>query len=180
MDSINYVIHDYWEEVSDPRTKDLFPMSGGLWKMLAVMSLFLMFVTRIGPQLTKDKKPYDLRSAMVVYNLVVVLINGYFFCNAVYYLNYGKELLDFKFPDRNDPKFYTKVQLKKAWLVYMYAWTKVYDMLDTIYLVLRKKKITGESPNFVNRGKVCNLSEIIYSKENIYLRKKKFKLDNFS
>ena len=160
MDLINYVIHDYWEQVSDPRSKGLFLMSGGPWKVFAVMGLFLLFVTRIGPQLMKDKKPYDLRCAMIVYNLVVVLINGYFFCIAVSYLNYGKELLDFKFPDRNHPKFYSKIELKKVWLAYLYAWTKVLDLLDTIFFVLRKKnsQITGKSRDFFPARLKINIS----------------------
>jgi hypothetical protein len=119
--SLNYIVHDYWEEIGDPRTKNFFLMDSGPWKIIAIMSFYILFVTKIGPQLMKGRKPFQLREAMLAYNVIVVLINAYFFFYAFYLLNFGVELLNFKFPDRND---FSHTERLKARLAYFYVWTK--------------------------------------------------------
>ncbi len=119
--SFNYIVHDYWEEIGDPRTKNFFLIDSGPWKIIAMMAFYIVFVTKIGPQLMKGRKPFQLREAMLAYNVIVVLINAYFFCCAFYLLNFGTELLNFKFPDRND---FSLNERLKARLAYFYVWTK--------------------------------------------------------
>jgi hypothetical protein len=46
--SLNYIIHQYWEEEGDQRTK-FYPLFGdGPTKMLAIMASYLLFVKVIG------------------------------------------------------------------------------------------------------------------------------------
>ena len=143
--AINFVMWDYWEQVGDPRTKHLFPMSNGPWKVIAFISCYLLFVTKIGPKLMADRKPFALTKILLVYNTLVVIINGYFFYIACYYLDYGRDLFNFKFMDRNNPDFYSENELAKVWMAYLYSWTKVLDLFDTVFFVLRKKssQVTG-------------------------------------
>ena len=129
-----------------PRSKDLFFMDGGPWKVFAFIGCYLLFVTKIGPEFMKGRKAFELRYVMLFYNAVVVLINAYFFYLSVYYLDYGLALLNFKFPDKNGPEFYSETELFKLRRAYLYGWTKVLDLLDTVFFVLRKKdsQITGQ------------------------------------
>ena len=46
------------------------------WPTLALAFSYLVFV-KVGPQLMKDRKPFDLRYLLIVYNLAVMLLNLY-------------------------------------------------------------------------------------------------------
>lgn len=113
--------------------------------MIAAMLFYVCFSAWLGPALMKNRAPFVLRRAMLFYNISTVLMNTYFFIMSVYYLRFGLELFNFKFPSK-DPTTLTEVDIIKADLVYFYILTKLYDLLDTIFFVLRKKdnQITGE------------------------------------
>lgn len=145
METVNYVLYDYWEEAWDPRSRHMAFVNGGPWKMIAAMTFYVYFAAVLGPALMKNRPAYVLRRVMLFYNISTVLLNGFFFVMSVYVLNFGLELFDFKFPSR-DPSKLTESDISKANLVYFYILTKLYDLLDTFFFVLRKKnnQITGE------------------------------------
>lgn len=64
--------------LSDPRTKDWFLMSGPGPLLIIVVS-YIYFSTSAGPRYMRDKKPYDLRNVMIVYNFTQVLLSMYLF-----------------------------------------------------------------------------------------------------
>ena len=144
LDTIKYILFDYWEEAWDPRSRHMSFVSGGPWKMMAAMTFYIYFSAWLGPALMKNRAPFELRRAMLFYNISTVLLNAYFFIMSVYYLRFGLELFNFKFPSR-DISVLTEVDFIKARLVYFYILTKLYDLADTIFFVLRKKnnQITG-------------------------------------
>ena len=140
--TLNYILFDYWEEHWDPRSRGLPFLQGGPWPIIGFMAFYIYFSTRLGPALMKNRPPFELRTAMLFYNITTVLLNSYFFVLAAYYLDFGLELFNFKFPSRNE---LTEIDFHKARLVYFYIWTKMYDLTDTIFFVLRKKhnQVTG-------------------------------------
>ena len=145
MDSLQYYLFDFWEVEGDPRISQYPFFHGGPWKAWSIIVFYVYFVKSLGPALMKNRPAYVLRRAMLFYNISTVLLNAYFFVLSVYYLNYGLELFNFKFPSR-DPSKLTENDFQKANLVYFYILTKLYDLLDTFFFVLRKKnnQITGE------------------------------------
>ena len=148
MDTVNFVLFDYWEEAWDPRSRHMAFVNGGPWKMMAAMGFYVYFSAYLGPALMKNRAPFELRRAMLFYNISTVLMNAYFFVMSVYYLRFGIELFDFQFPSK-DPSTITEFDIGKANLVFFYILTKLYDLLDTFFFVLRKKdnQITGKSRN---------------------------------
>jgi hypothetical protein len=46
--------------------------------IILIISTYFLIVL-VGPKLMQNRKPYTLRSALKVYNLVQVLISGYMF-----------------------------------------------------------------------------------------------------
>ena len=142
--TLNYAFFEYWEENWDPRTRDYAFARGGILPILFAMSFYAYFSKKIGPELMKNRKPFELRNAMLFYNITTVLMNAYFFLVSLYYLNFGIELFNFKFPERNI-KEVSDFDKKKVNLVFFYVLTKLYDLLDTMFFVLRKKnnQITG-------------------------------------
>ncbi|CAG2117345.1 unnamed protein product, partial [Medioppia subpectinata] len=151
---MRYYFYDYWLKECDPRTRTHFISRGGPERCLAIMLLWLLFVTRLGPNMMRNRKPMDLRGVilgpnmmrnrkpmdlrgvMFVYNTFMVAINGYFFVRSILWLDFGQKLLDFEFPANDD---YSPKTLNKIDEHVMYCYTKYIDLLDTIFFVLRKK-----------------------------------------
>lgn len=127
MNTVSYVLFDYWEEAWDPRSRHISFVNGGPWKMMAAMAFYVYFCASLGPALMKNRHPFELRRAMLLYNLTTVILNGYFFIMSVYYLRFGLELFNFRFPSK-DPSTLTETDFIKARLVYFYILTKLVDL----------------------------------------------------
>ena len=69
-----YWLHHYWEEGSDPRTKGYFLVDiSAIGISALIMSyIFTVFVTI--PEIMRKKKPFELRKAMLAYNIIVVFL----------------------------------------------------------------------------------------------------------
>ena len=140
---IHYLLVDYWEENWDPRSRGLLLMQGGPWGIIGLMSCYVIFARYLGPFYMRHRRPYDLRLAMLIYNFTTVIANGYAFIMTFYHLNWGRDLFNFDFPSRTE---LTELEFHKAKLAYLYGWTKLFDLLDTVCFVLRKKQsqVTGK------------------------------------
>lgn len=46
-------------------------------EMTLVLLAYVVFAVSVGPRLMANRKPFGLNSAMIVYNLSMVLLNGY-------------------------------------------------------------------------------------------------------
>ena len=137
VNTFDYYLSQYWIDECDPRTKDYWLTAGGPKYVILVMSLWLVFVLKVGPYLMASRKPYDLRTVMFAYNLLMVLSNGYFFVLSFRWLGYGRKLLEFEFPPRDDTSAATLRQIDETMI---YEYTKFFDLVDTVFFVLRKKQ----------------------------------------
>ncbi|KAL7728071.1 hypothetical protein ACLKA6_017920 [Drosophila palustris] len=105
------------------------------WPMLFIISAYLLFVLKLGKKFMENRKPYDLRRVLKVYNLMQVLYNGALFLGASYYLitqrPHNLSCLTVMTPD-NPLKSIDRM------LSYAYYINKFIDLLDTVFIVLRK------------------------------------------
>lgn len=46
-------------------------------EMTVILLAYVVFAVSVGPRLMANRKPFGLNSAMIVYNLSMVLLNGY-------------------------------------------------------------------------------------------------------
>lgn len=136
LSDIWYYCNQYWIDIHDPRTTSYPIASGGPGILITILLSYLLFVKQIGPKLMKNRQPFELRWAMLIYNITMVLVNLFFFYHLVSRCEYGKRFLVFKFPPRNDfsPKVMSEIKLG----FYCYL-TRFMDLLDTVFFVLRKK-----------------------------------------
>lgn len=49
-----------------------------------IIITYIYFSTNIGPKYMRDKKPYDLRNVMILYNFIQVLLSLYLFYEGVF------------------------------------------------------------------------------------------------
>src|SRR5882672_6039152 len=99
---MNHYLYDYWTYESDRRTRQYWLTSGGPLPVLTFMSLWLLFVTKIGPKLMANRKPFSLRWLMFAYNIVMTGTNAYFFVMCFKLIDFGRLVTDFQFPSRED------------------------------------------------------------------------------
>lgn len=62
--------------VLDPRIKSYFFMNS-IWPVFFVLSVYLLFVFKIGPEFMKHRKPFNIDRIVKVYNCVQILLNFY-------------------------------------------------------------------------------------------------------
>lgn len=120
----------------DPRTNS-WPLVGSPAPIMSIIGVYFLLVTFIGPRLMANRKPLELRNVMLVYNFAMIFINAFFFGLSVRWLDFGRQLLVFEFPSTQDKSDEEIWQLK---LRYVYWLTKILDLADTVFFVLRKKQ----------------------------------------
>ncbi|XP_012350925.1 elongation of very long chain fatty acids protein [Apis florea] len=135
MSGVIELYKNVMENKSHPITKDWFLMSGPGPLMMIIVS-YLYFCLSAGPKYMKDKKPYELRIAMIVYNFIQVLLSIYLFYEGLmagwlYDYNYYCQPVDYNV---NNP-----LSRRMANAVYSYFICKLIELLDTVFFVLRKK-----------------------------------------
>ncbi|XP_063914555.1 very long chain fatty acid elongase 4-like [Zophobas morio] len=87
----------------------------------------------VGPLLMKKRQPFDLRSVLVVYNCSQVFLNGGLMLLGI---PVAHRVTIFCNPD-HDSNSHENAIIAKLYLNYVYL--KMYDLLDTVFFILRKK-----------------------------------------
>ncbi|XP_076140238.1 very long chain fatty acid elongase 7-like [Alosa pseudoharengus] len=98
---------------------------------------YLCFVISLGPRLMENRKPFDLKKVMFIYNVCIR-----FFCLYMFYeflmsgwatgYSYRCDIVDYS----NSPK-----ALRMAQTCWLYYFSKFIEMLDTIFFVIQKKTV---------------------------------------
>lgn len=64
--------------LADPRTND-WPLIKSPVPGLTIIGLYLYFVNSWGPRYMKDRKPYQFKNTLIIYNFIQVIISFYLF-----------------------------------------------------------------------------------------------------
>ncbi|XP_053691109.1 elongation of very long chain fatty acids protein AAEL008004-like [Sabethes cyaneus] len=126
---------DYYNNAQDPRTKDLLLLNPS-WMPIAILAGYLYFVQRLGPKLMSNRKPFDLRRVMLVYNALQVVANIFIAFSGTKLMIEKRVSLLCEPIDRST----NEIALREVRLVHHYYVLKVLDLFDTIVFVLRKKQ----------------------------------------
>ncbi|XP_049954171.1 elongation of very long chain fatty acids protein AAEL008004-like [Schistocerca serialis cubense] len=139
--------YDLMENKSDPRVKDWFLMSSP-FPTLFICLAYAYLVKRLGPRLMENRKPFELRGVLIIYNLFQVIFSAWLFKEALE----GGWLRDYSF--RCQPVDYSNSPkaLRVARGCWWYYFSKFTEFFDTIFFVLRKKNEQISTLHVVHHG----------------------------
>uniref|UniRef100_A0A8C0M135 Elongation of very long chain fatty acids protein n=1 Tax=Canis lupus familiaris TaxID=9615 RepID=A0A8C0M135_CANLF len=115
----------------DPRVEDWLLMSSPLPQTI-ILGLYVYFVTSLGPKLMENRKPYELKKAMITYNFSIVLFSVYM-CYEFVMSGWGTgysfrcEIVDYS----QSPS-----ALRMARTCWLYYFSKFIELLDTVSMWL--------------------------------------------
>lgn len=118
---------------SDPRVADWFLMQSPL-PTIALIIIYLTIVN-IGPRLMKNRKPFDLKPILVVYNLFLVGLSAYIvfeLVDASYRAGYNYICQPMSYSNN-------KNHIRIAAALWWYWFSKFIEFFDTFFFILRKK-----------------------------------------
>ncbi|XP_050070821.1 elongation of very long chain fatty acids protein AAEL008004-like [Anopheles maculipalpis] len=137
LDRMYDVYHEYIVERRDMRSANL-PLAGTPWPLMLLLGTYLFVVLHAGPRFMAQRKAYDLRKVIRVYNIAQVLINSVLFLWIVIKMfivyrdyNFSCQVCNYSTDFRG---------LEEMYLSYSYFLLKVLDLADTVFFVLRKKQ----------------------------------------
>lgn len=159
--SLNYLHYDLWQEIGDPRVKEYPFFSGGPWSVASIVMVYLYFVLHLGPQYMKDRKPYDLKGFVLLYNIAMVVFNGWMFVAGMLLTRGGIDAWGCQVSSHSlyhnfrlmrhfllmtvhsqlvDKTARDPVEMSKLFIGHLFFTSKIIELLDTVIFVLRKKK----------------------------------------
>ncbi|XP_001980740.3 elongation of very long chain fatty acids protein F [Drosophila erecta] len=112
------------------------PLIGSPWPALTIISIYLLFVLKVGRKFMEKRKPYDLRGVIKAYNILQIVYNTVLMSGGIYFLLVLKPY---------DMRCVLTLPLDheyKNWerlLTYAYFVNKFMDLMETVFFVLRKK-----------------------------------------
>ncbi|KAK9738409.1 GNS1/SUR4 family [Popillia japonica] len=125
--------HDYaLDNWRDARVDD-WPLMSSCWSVVAIVAVYLYIVFNLGPKFMENRKPFELKWVLIGYNIFQVL-----YCLVILVL-----VCIYVIPHHNvicaavDTS--TPHGLIAAKLAWAYFLSKIIDLLDTVFFVLRKK-----------------------------------------
>lgn len=121
----------------DPRNHSFLLLKSPI-SVVMILATYLLFVQKIGPHLMSNRKPYQLRSVLLAYNLLQVFFNFYT-ATAGFYFSYWQPDFDYAGYNHYNGAIATTTSYTLANICYFYFWTKIFDLFDTVFFVLRKK-----------------------------------------
>ncbi|XP_069127245.1 very long chain fatty acid elongase 2-like isoform X2 [Argopecten irradians] len=138
---VSSILQAYEEGKSsrDPRTRHWFLLDDNPLHVWILTASYIAFVI-IGPKVMKDRKPFDLKNFMIVYNFGLVFLSLYLLIEIVasgYDIGYFKE--DFWCCPYNQDTHKNPAEIRIANVFWWYFISKLLEFMDTVLMVLRKK-----------------------------------------
>ncbi|KAI2802009.1 hypothetical protein RDWZM_010480 [Blomia tropicalis] len=129
-----YLAHDYWEEGTDDRSKQYPLVDISQATISSIILLYGLLTYFIIPYFMKERKPFNLKGAIIGYDFLMVAINLFFFIKTIQLSDYGREW--FIWHDTTGD--WSDRAMQYIWIAYLYYLSKLVDLFDTFFMALRK------------------------------------------
>ncbi|XP_017035606.1 very long chain fatty acid elongase F-like [Drosophila kikkawai] len=130
------MLSQIWDFLRTPTEDVHLPLLGSHWPVLTILGTYLLLVKVVGPRLMQNRKAFDLRAVIKVYNQMQIVYNLLMFGFTVHFM-FGPGNFDLRCV-RNLPLDHEYKNWER-WLSYSYYLNKFIDMLETFFFILRKK-----------------------------------------
>ncbi|XP_040263757.1 elongation of very long chain fatty acids protein 1 [Bufo bufo] len=112
-----------------------YPLMHSPFLPASILLGYVYFVLSLGPRLMANRKPFDLKPLMVVYNFSLVAVSAY----IVYEFLMSGWLTGYTW--RCDPVDVSDspMALRMVQVAWLFLFSKFIELLDTVFFVLRKK-----------------------------------------
>ncbi|XP_050310553.1 elongation of very long chain fatty acids protein 7 isoform X2 [Anthonomus grandis grandis] len=140
MASIMHLIVENYNELLESKKDPLVDSWLFMHSPLPVFSIlvaYLWFVLYFGPNYMKNRKPFELKSAMIIYNLYQVLFSIWLCSHALNVKNAIPHFLKHTCRNPSPNKEFQALLATGAW---WYFFSKITELLDTVFFVMRKKQ----------------------------------------
>lgn len=138
---------DLMDNKSDPRVNN-WAMMGGPFPTLFICLSYAYFVKVIGPKIMENRKPFDLKNIMKIYNLFQVVFSCWLFNECLMSGWWGVYSLRCQPVDYSDDP----MALRMANGCWWYYFSKFTELIDTIFFVLRKKNDQISTLHVIHHG----------------------------
>ncbi|XP_039282288.1 elongation of very long chain fatty acids protein AAEL008004 [Nilaparvata lugens] len=127
------------EVPEEARLIDSWFLMSSPYPIATIVATYLYFVLKLGPQYMSFRKPYDLKYIMMAYNLFQVVYNAWLFQKVFHTQGAITYIVEHTcMPADKRENFFLRNELFQA--AWYYFFSKLADLLDTIFFVLRKKQ----------------------------------------
>ncbi|KAI8429040.1 hypothetical protein MSG28_007611, partial [Choristoneura fumiferana] len=147
MTSIYNWYRDLLDNRSDPRVKD-WPMASSPWPTVAACLCYAYCAKSLGPRLMANRKPFELRNVLIVYNLIQTLFSTWIFYEYMMsgwwgHYDFRCQLVDYS---------RSPMAMRMAATCWWYYFSKFTEFFDTLFFVLRKKNEHVSTLHVIHHG----------------------------
>ncbi|KAH1009744.1 elongation of very long chain fatty acids protein 7 [Dendroctonus ponderosae] len=135
---LNLVVDNYHEllETTKHPIVDSWLFMQSPMPVFTILVLYLWFVLSLGPNYMKNRKPFELKNAMIFYNLYQVLFSVWLCSHALNVEDVIPHFFNHTCKNPSPDKDFQELLSRGAW---WYFFSKITELLDTVFFVLRKK-----------------------------------------
>ncbi|XP_031633497.1 elongation of very long chain fatty acids protein AAEL008004-like isoform X2 [Contarinia nasturtii] len=137
----------YMDNAGDPRTRD-WPMMSSPFPTLGICLLYAYFVKVVGPKLMENRKPFNLRYILILYNFVQVIFSAWLFYECLMGGWWGEYSFRCQPVDHSASPTATRMVHACWW----YYFSKFTEFFDTFFFVLRKKNSQVSTLHVIHHG----------------------------
>ncbi|XP_076686841.1 very long chain fatty acid elongase AAEL008004 isoform X4 [Andrena cerasifolii] len=140
-------LHEILDKNADQRTTDWFMMSSP-FPTLFICLAYVYVVKVLGPKIMENRKPFQLKNALVVYNMLQMLFSAWLFYECLMGGWWGQ------YSFRCQPVDYTDnpTAIRMVHACWWYYFSKFTEFMDTIFFVLRKKNDHVSTLHVIHHG----------------------------
>lgn len=124
---------EYDKDNYSRRTQDWF-LVPSIWPAVIISSLYIILI-QVGKRIMKDRKPFELKNVLIVYNFSLVIASSY----MVYEFLMGGWLYEYGLGCVPTDTTDSPTAIRMANVCYMFYLSKFVELLDTVFFVMRKK-----------------------------------------
>ncbi|XP_025193398.1 elongation of very long chain fatty acids protein 4-like [Melanaphis sacchari] len=127
------------QELKFDKQIDSWMLMSTPWPILSILIVYLLFVLKIGPKMMENREPFKIKRIMMVYNILQAMYNLFIVSKIIVAPGiYTYLIVNVCNPVESESNHHFRN------MFYIQSWhyfiSKIFDLLDTVFFVLRKKQ----------------------------------------